>query len=115
MALPSVSGLQICEIKDRRELQRILALWLACPVVPKSGDGLQCFMMEHLEQYFTRLLILTAGEYQQNLSGMDERIGITILHISAAAGNVNAESENGCEIIEIPAGIDNQATYRIRC
>ena len=115
MALPSVSGLQICEIKDRRELQRILALWLACPVVPKSGDGLQCFMMEHLEQYFTRLLILTAGEYQQNLSGMDERIGITILHISAAAGNVNAESGNGCEIIEIPAGIDNQETYRIRC
>ena len=115
MALPSVSGLQICEIKDRRELQRILALWLACPVAPKSGDGLQCFMMERLEQYFTRLLILTAGEYQQNLSGLNERIGITVLHISAAAGYVNAESGNGCEIIEIPAGIDNQETYRIRC
>ena len=115
MALPSVSGLQICEIKDRRELQRILALWLVCPVAPKSGDGLQCFMMERLEQYFTRLLILTAGEYRQNLSGLDERIGITVLHISAAAGYVNAESGNGCEIIEIPAGIDNQETYRIRC
>ena len=59
--------------------------------------------------------ILTAGEYRQNLSGLDERIGITVLHISAAAGYVNAESGNGCEIIEIPAGIDNQETYRIRC
>lgn len=115
MALPSVSGLQICEIKDRRELQRILALWLACPVAPKSGDGLQCFMMEHLEQYFTRLLILNGGEYQQNLSGLNERIGITVLHVSAEAGGVNAESGNGCEIIEIPAGIDNKETYRIRC
>ena len=115
MALPSASGLQICEVKDRRELQRILALWLACPVAPKSGDGLQCFMMERLEQYFTRLLILSGGEYRQNLSGLDERIGITVLHVSAEAGYINTESGNGCEIIEIPAGIDNQETYRIRC
>lgn len=115
MALPAASGLQICEVKDRREMQRILALWLACPVAPKSGDGLQCFIMEHLEQYFTRLLILNGGEYRQNLSGLDERIGITVLHISAEAGEVNAESGNGCEIIEIPAGIDRQKTYRIRC
>lgn len=115
MALPAASGLKICEVKDRREMQRILALWLQCPVAPESGDGLRCFMMEHLEQYFTRLLILNGGEYRQNLSGLEERIGITVLHVSATAKYVNAEISNGCETVEIPAGIDNRETYRIRC
>lgn len=115
MALPAASGLKICEVKDRREMQRILALWLQCPVAPESGDGLRCFMMEHLEQYYTRLLILNGGEYRQNLSGLEERIGITVLHVSATAKYVNAEISNGCEIVEIPAGIDNRETYRIRC
>ena len=115
MALPAASGLKICKVKDRREMQRILALWLQCPVAPESGDGLRCFMMEHLEQYFTRLLILNGGEYRQNLSGLEERIGITVLHVSATAKYVNAEISNGCEIVEIPAGIDNRETYRIRC
>lgn len=115
MALPAASGLKICEVKDRREMQRIFALWLQCPVAPESGDGLRCFMMEHLEQYFTRLLILNGGEYRQNLSGLEERIGITVLHVSATAKYVNAEISNGCEIVEIPARIDNRETYRIRC
>ena len=58
-----------------------------------------------MEKYFTRLLILSAGKDDQNLSLLDGKISITVL---------NASRNGTCQIVEIPA--DNKKdTYRIIC
>lgn len=115
MALPSNDGLEMCQIENKRDLQKAMSLWLSIPIQPKSGAGLQCFLMQHLEQYFTRLLILSAGEYRQNLNGLEKRIGITVIHTSQAAKSVNTSRNNGCDVVEIPTALDSEGSYRIIC
>lgn len=36
---------------------------------------MQYFRMEHLAQYFTRLIVLSAEHYEQNLKGMENELG----------------------------------------
>ena len=70
MALPTPNGLQLFEIKDKRQLERAIVVWLSTPIPKIEGAALRYFSMQHLEQYFSRLVILSAGEYEHNPNGL---------------------------------------------
>ena len=72
-------------------------------------------MKQGLDQEFSRLVILSAGRYEQKLNRADNRIGITIVSavndIETVRGSQISES---CEMIEIPVeGTDG--VQRIIC
>ena len=72
------------------------------------------FATGHMEKYFTRLLILSAGKDDQNLSLLDGKISITVLNAVQDSTTVNVSRNGTCQIVEIPA--DNKKdTYRIIC
>lgn len=115
MAFPSAKGLKLAEIRSRSDFQKMMSEWLSLRIQSKAGAGLQYFTMEHMEQYFTRLLILSAGHFEQNLGGLDGKIGITVLNASADRDAVLASRNGTCEIIEIPADNTGDTVYRIIC
>ena len=112
---PTVKGLKMVEVKSSSDYQKMLSMWLGLRVQKSSGDGLKLFMMEHMERNFTRLLILSAGAYEQNIGSLDGKISMTVLNASDRQKEFRVSREGTCEIIEIPAIQKEDTMYRIMC
>ena len=115
MAIPTRDGLQIYEVQNEKEFSRLLPQWLSIPVQAVSGNGLEYFQMQHLEQYFNRVVILSSGVYEQGLRGIDQKIGVTVIQaVAGKAVSYTALKQNGV-LIEIPVKEEQKETYRILC
>lgn len=115
MIIPTNSGLQVREIRSERQFRQVLAAWMGFQIQENAGNGLQFFRMQHLEEQFTRLVILSAGRYHQDLRGMEERIGITILNAIEDLEEIHREESGNCMIAEFPTGQTAGGTYRVTC
>lgn len=115
LAIPTRSGLQMYEIQNEKEFSRMLPQWFAIPVQAVSGTGLEYFQMQHLEQYFNRIILLTSGNYEQGLRGLDQRISFTVIQ-SADGKELSYTSlkQNGV-LIEIPVKEKQEEIYQILC
>lgn len=112
--MPGTHGVYIREIASRQDMAQMMSEWLSTPVFEKSGSSLQYFMHEHMEQYFTRLLILSSGHYGPLPAGLKNSIGVTVVSTVRDLKQQKSLREGDCEIIDIPAKADAQ-TYYIRC
>ena len=115
MAVPAEDGLHVYEVQNEWDLQQMIPQWLHMTVMKNAGAGLQYFVTQHMEQHFTRLLILSAGEYRQNLGVLENRIGISVLNVSEDTENVYTIRSGSSEIVELPAVPGKGETYRIIC
>lgn len=115
MVIPTNSGLQIREVHNERQLRQVLAAWMGYRIQENAGNGVQFFRMQHLEERFTRLVILSAGRYEQDLKGLESRIGVTILNIVQGLETVRNEKSGNCIITEIPVKQKPGCVYRITC
>ena len=80
-----------------------------------AGTGFQLFLRERMEQKFTRMLILTAGKYEQDLKGMSQRIGITVIGTTQEERVLHTNLGNRLDIVELPENLESDEQYRIRC
>lgn len=115
LAIPTRDGLQLHEIQNEKEFSRMLVQWLSIPVQAVGGTGLEYFQMQHLEQYFNRLLILSSGDYEQGLRGLEQKIGITVIQSVAGKEISYTGLKQNSVLIEIPAREEQKETYRILC
>ena len=115
MAIPESYGLQLCEVRNAREFQEILSRWMSMELPEKSGTGWQYFGLDHLEQYFSKLLIVSAGKYLQELSNMEGRISITVISAVNDQKFMHIKLNNFCDLAEIPTEQKNDETYRVIC
>ena len=93
----------------------MLTQWLACRIQDNGGDGLKYFATGHMEKYFTRLLILSAGKYDQNLSLLDGKISITVLNAVQDSTTVNARQKWNLSDCRDFRQTNKKDTYRIIC
>lgn len=115
MAIPTRNGLQMYEIQNEKEFSRLLPRWFSIPVQAVGGNGLEYFQMQHLEQYFNRVVILSSGVYDRGLRGLDQKLGITVIQaVAGKEASYTALKQNGI-LIEIPAREEQKETYRILC
>ena len=115
MAIPTRGGLELCEVRSDQDLERALAEWLSIQIRPESGDGLKFFLSEHLEQRFTRLLIVSAGRYTRDVSQLENQIGVTIISAVDAPKAVYASIGSSCQVAELPADPSRKETFRVIC
>lgn len=115
MALPTGHGLEVLEIQSERQLRKVLAQWLSTPIPLRDGAALRYFSMQHLEQYFSRLVVLSAGEYENNPNGLEKRIGITIISAVTNEKTVREHTQKISGITEILADISQEKVYKILC
>ncbi len=115
IALPGHSGLELHEVHTAREYQQMIAHWLSCPVQENSGDALRYFLMEKLDTRFTRLLILSAGEYSPELTRLDGRIGVTVLCAERGAAVHHAALGPTSETVKVPAEAAGAERCRLLC
>ena len=115
VAIPQKEGLDVCEVGSLREFHKIQQQWLGTAVASESGQGLEYFMLQHLEEHFTRLLILSAGHYSKDTAVLEKRIGVTIVNTVSEGAAAAPGTQSGAEIIEIPADTAEKEIYRIIC
>ena len=114
MAIPVSDRLLLCEVRERRDFNQMMMQWLSSPIMQRTGHALQCFLTEQMQQQFTRLLILSAGMYPQNLNRLDGQIGCTVVSIREDVQTLATSVNENCEIIEIPLE-KSEEMYRISC
>ncbi len=117
LVLPAPQELQILEVQSAVQLhQQLLPQWMSMAVPSQDGAGLQYFLAEHMEQHFTRLFIVSAGQYEQDVRSLGKRIGITVLSTDLdAAAPSHLKLGPACESIILPAQTPEGFTYRILC
>ena len=113
--VPTKQGIERFEVCTERDFHELLPRWLSFPVQETGGSGLRYFVMEHLDRYFTRLLIFSAGRYEQDLSGLDSRVGVLVLSAVSGIKAARVEGSGSCSIMELPAEQDTNEVYRVVC
>lgn len=114
MAVPVKHGLHLCEVRNRRDFRQMMVQWLSTPMPEQSGQALQYFVTEHMEQQFTRLLVLSAGAYQQNLNMLKGQIGSIVVSVRGDLQTLATSVNGNSEMIEIPVE-KSEELYRIIC
>ena len=115
MALPSATGVELQEVHTMQEYERMLSHWLSSPVQEQPGDGLRYFLMDHLEQHFTRLVLLTAGDYPRPDLGPDGRIGGLMVSVGEGAAITHATLGNSWDSVTLPTELAENEVCRLLC
>lgn len=115
MAIPTDMGIQMSEIRTEQEFRRALPKWLSTPIQQENGSGLSYFITEQLERYFTRLVIISAGTYDQKLNGLNQRIGVTVVSSVKGTEVIRMNVNHTYEIVELPVDGKKDAYCHIMC
>ncbi len=113
--IPTQNGLSEIEIASINDYERMMAQAMCYRILDKAGTGLEYFLMEHKEKYFTRMVIVSAGRYRQNLAGLENHMGITIINTVKDRQEMFIDSHEGFEIVEIPAEAEETDKFHIIC
>lgn len=113
--IPTKDGLNEIEVADAEAYERMLEQAMSFRILEKAGTGLEYFLMEHREYSYTRMVIISAGRYEQNLSELEGRMGVSIINAVDDREQMSTESIRGFELIEIPAADTEGQTYNIVC
>lgn len=118
-AFPTSGGLSLFEVRDRRSFLRFVSEWMCIRIMPQSGVGLQLFRSERLERYFTRLIIVSAGEYSAALMGLEKKIGVTVVSSTDTPEVVYTTLGDGSEAVSVPSksgggGYSAHEKYRLK-
>ena len=116
MVIPTPQGLELHEVRSTRAFARFLPQWMGVRIPAESGLGLHFFQTEHLESYFTRLLVVSAGRYAQDPGGLDRRCGVTVISCDGALeGPVYSALSPVWESVALPAKAGAGESFRIIC
>ncbi len=115
LAVPSNEGISLVEIRSQRELDKEAPRWMGLRVRPKSGDSLHFFQSQRLERGFTRMIIVCPGQFSGELTGLEKRIGISVVSAVDTDKPSYAVIGTACEAAVIPADPSGNEVYRIIC
>ena len=115
LALPTANGLKLREINSMRTFREVLPQWLACRIPEQTGGLLHYFAMEQLDQYFTKLLVLSGGDFTQSTYSLEGRIGVTVITVTKEKEKFYTSQSGNTKIIEVPASYKKDELYRILC
>lgn len=114
VAIPTRMGLEMFEIHSHQDFQNMMSLWLTFPNLENAGEGLGFFSMNHMEQYFNQLLIVTVGSYPEFINTYGERIGVMLLDVMEGIDYHHIQIGKECEVVQIPIE-DGKETIKISC
>lgn len=115
MLIPSGTGLEICEIRSQKDVEKVIGQWLGVRLQERAGLLLQYFLMEHLDRYFSKLIIVSTGRYKQDLEVLAGRVSITLICAVSGEKFATADLSDHFREIHIPCDQDNTQEYHILC
>ena len=115
MLIPENSMLTVVEIRGRRMFREAVSRWMGSPVQKTEAEGLRYFQMAHMEQYFTRLLIVTAGKGYPEIQTQTGQIRLVCMIASRECSRLKMEKWKNNTLAEIPVDEDKKGTWHVIC
>lgn len=113
MMIPREQGLSELYVSSDKDYEKMLMQSMCFKILKQSGSGLEYFITEHKEDYYTRLVIVSAGKYRQNLSRLEKQLGITVINAVKDIDRMSIDGQDGLEVIDIPADTKKGENYHI--
>ncbi len=115
LALPGREGLLLHEVRTLRALHNVLPQWFSLELPARSGAGLHYFLSQHLEQSFTRLILISAGPYAHDVSRLGRTLAAAVLCTDDTVEEpVYLPLGPFCENVTLPAE-PGEKTVRLVC
>lgn len=115
LIIPTGHGLEISEVRDNSDLQRIMRQWLQIKMQSSIGTGMKYFMMENLAESFTRLIVISAGRVIPDLGGLDSTMSVMVINATDETDVLTTGVDGNCETVEFPSEADPENVYHIIC
>ena len=115
LIIPTGHGLEISEIRDNSDLQRVMRQWLQIKIQSNIGTGMKYFMMENLAESFTRLIVISAGRVMPDLSCSDHTMSVMVINATDETDVLTTNIDGNCETVEFPSEADPENVYHIIC
>ncbi len=115
LIIPTEHGLEISEIRDNSDLQRVMRQWLQIKMQRNIGNGMKYFVMDNLSESFTRLIVISAGRVIPDLSGIDNTMGVMVINATEETDTLVTGIDGNCETVEFPSGENSENVYHIIC
>ena len=115
LAIPTDAGLELLAVDSHFAWNSAVVRWLGVRMQPQAGRAIELFRQENLEQLFTKLILLSAGEYRENLGGIDNSMDVLIINSVRDKEYQYARINQNCEMIDLPVTFFEDADYRIFC
>lgn len=115
VAVPYRDGLMVSEVCGNRDFQKLQLQWLGTSVQMEAGRGMDYFVLQHLEDYFTRLIVISAGRYSKDVVGLNQRIGVTVISTVENVESTTGIAHQSGEMIELSVNELSKEAFRLIC
>lgn len=114
LALPEGDSITLLPMENRQDYRQAMARWMATPLPANTGDAMCLLRLEHLENRFARLLLLSVDGLtdEQELHGCS--MAITVLS-AVESGSEQTREVDSIRVTELPAKPDRERVYRLYC
>ena len=85
--------------------------WISKGITSQGGDALHLFASEHLDLYFTKMIYVTAGDFNEELSRLNDFLSISAITIKNDIQKVQTIKHLQNQLYELPLDSIDQNMY----
>lgn len=115
MMLPENGELTVTEVQSRRTFREAVSRWMGSPVQKEGAEGVRYFQTAHMEQYFTRLLIVTAGKAYPETGAQLGQLRMVFITADGECERLQMENWKNSTLVKIPVEAEKKGTWSVIC
>lgn len=115
MMVPENGELTVTEVRSRRTFREAVSRWMGSPVQKNGAEGVRYFQTAHMEQYFTRLLIVTAGKGYPETGTQFRKLRMICITADRECERMQMENWKNSTLVKIPVETEKKGTWRVIC
>ena len=99
------------EMNSLQDYYQNMENWISKGITSQGGDALHLFASEHLDLYFTKMIYVTAGDFNEELSRLNDFLSISAITIKNDIQKVQTIKHLQNQLYELPLDSIDQNMY----
>lgn len=112
VALYDVGKFYWLEMNRLQDFYQSMDQWISKGIVPNNGDALNLFVGEQLDLDFTKMIYVTAGNFNEELTKLNDNLSVTAITIKDHLNKVQTTQHLQNHLYELPLDLIDENTYR---
>ena len=112
VALYDVGKFYWLEMNHLQDFYQGMDQWISKGIVPNNGDALNLFVSEQLDLDFTKMIYVTAGNFNEELTKLKDNLSVTAITIKDHLNKVQTTQHLQNHLYELPLDLIDENTYR---
>lgn len=112
VALYDVGKFYWLEMNRLQDFYQSMDQWISKGIVPNNGDALNLFVSEQLDLDFTKMIYVTAGNFNEELTKLNDNLSVTAITIKDHLNKVQTTQHLQNHLYELPLDLIDENTYR---